>query len=59
MVQYGEVSYTTSTDNKGNYSIGTVADFSCVNGLKSGTSSRTCLPSGNWDGQEVTCNPSM
>ena len=54
----GGISYNKSPVN-GRYPVETVASLSCHHGYSiSGSNSRTCQTSGNWDQQTVTCNQS-
>ena len=54
----GKVTYSKD-ENGVRYYVGTKATFSCNSGYsRSGSSSRTCQSSGNWNGQTPTCNES-
>ena len=51
----GRVSYNTGSVN-GGFPVDTVVSFHCNNGYSlSGSSSRTCQTSGNWDQSTSTC----
>ena len=48
--------YTKSKVN-GRYPVDTLASFTCNDGYsKGGSDNRRCLASGNWDGDDQTCN---
>ena len=58
-VSHGEVSYSTSPVNE-KYLVDTVASFSCNYGYtRSGSASRTCQTSANWNGEITTCSQSI
>ena len=55
----GEINYNKAPVADGGYPLDTVASFSCDYGYsRSGSSSRTCETSGNWNHQNPTCNQS-
>ena len=52
----GQVAYSNATVD-GGYPVDTVATFSCNSRYsRSGSSSRTCQTSGNWNQETPTCN---
>ena len=58
-MSHGEVSYNRSPVN-GRYLVGTMASFSCNYGYtRSGSASRTCQTSANWNGEMPTCSQSI
>ena len=58
-LSHGEVNYNRSPVN-GKYQAHTEASFSCNYGYtRSGSASRTCQTSGNWNGEMSTCSLSI
>ena len=55
----GLASYDESPVTNGKYTVDTVVSFTCNYGYSlSGSTSRTCQTSGNWDEEMPTCNQS-
>ena len=58
ILSHGHITYSKSELNLG-YPVGTGADFTCNQGYsRSGSSSRTCQTSGNWNGKTSSCRQS-